>query len=407
MRILFLTDNFPPEVNAPAARTYEHCRQWVKQGAEVTVITCAPNFPQGRVFSGYRNKPYQTENKDGLRIIRVWSYMTANTGVVKRTLDYVSFACTGFWAGMFQKADVIIATSPQFFTAWAGWALAKLKRRPFVFEVRDLWPESIATVGAVQRGVVLRVLEEIELILYRQAAAVVVVTPGLKDNLVYRSIAQNKVYVISNGVDNTVFAPRPKDEELVEKLGLENKFVISFIGTHGLAHGLEFIVSCLDELQDPGVHFLFIGEGAEKLKVRALAKERGINNCTFLDLVPRNQVPHYISASDAALVHLKDREMFQKALPSKMFEAAAMQRPILLGVDGLARELIETYQAGIFFQPENKESFLQAVQRLKEDRELYTACQKGCRRLAEDFDRRKKAEEMYQILQKVSGSDEG
>jgi hypothetical protein len=406
MRILFLTDNFPPEVNAPAARTYEHCRQWVKQGAEVTVLTCAPNFPQGRVFSGYRNRLYQTEKKYGLRVIRVWSYMTANTGVIKRTLDYVSFACTGFWAGIFQKADVIIATSPQFFTVWAGWALAKLKRRPFVFEVRDLWPESIATVGAVQQGVALKALEKIELFLYRQAAAVVVVTPGLKENLMHRGIARDKIYVVPNGVDTEIFFPRIKDQEVIEALDLEKTFVISFIGTHGLAHGLDFIVSCLDELQDPGVHFLFIGDGAEKHRVRTLAKERGMHNCTFLDLVPRNQVPRYISASDAALVHLKNREMFQKALPSKMFEAAAMQRPILLGVEGLARELIETYKAGIFFQPENKESFFQAVQRLKEDKELYAVCQKGCRRLAEDFDRQKKAEEMYQILQRVVESNE-
>ena len=406
MRILFLTDNFPPEVNAPAGRTYEHCRQWVKQGAHVTVITCAPNFPQGRVFFGYKNKVYQTEEKDGMRIVRVWSYMTANTGVVKRTLDYVSFACTGFWAGLFHKADVIIATSPQFFTAWAGWALAKIKRRPFVFEVRDLWPESIATVGAVQRKIVLKALETIELILYRQAAAVVVVTPGLKDNLIHRGIAQNNVYVISNGVDKTVFAPRPRDEELIKTLGLENKFVISFIGTHGLAHGLDFIVSCLDDLQDSDVHFLFIGEGAEKSKVQALAQKRGLNNCTFLDLVPRNQVPRYISASHAALVHLKHRKMFQKALPSKMFEAASMECPLLLGVDGLARELIETYQAGIFFQPENKISFLQAVRRLKKDQELYAACQKGCRRLAEDFDRSTKAQEMYQIVQQLVDGDE-
>ena len=149
MKILFLTDNFPPEVNAPATRTYEHCREWIRQGAEVTVITCTPNFPQGKVYKGYTNKPYQQEMMDGIHVIRVWSYITANEGFIKRTLDYISFSVTSFLAGLFQQADIIIATSPQFFTALSGRTLSFWKRKPWIMEVRDLWPESIKTVGAM------------------------------------------------------------------------------------------------------------------------------------------------------------------------------------------------------------------------------------------------------------------
>ena len=150
MKILFLTDNFPPEVNAPASRTYEHCREWKKSGAEVTVITCVPNFPKGKVYDGYKNKLYQTEVMDGIKVVRVWTYMVPNKGFFKRTLDYISFSVSSFIAGLFQKADVIIATSPHFFTALSGRTLKFWKRTPWIMEVRDLWPEEIKTAGVMK-----------------------------------------------------------------------------------------------------------------------------------------------------------------------------------------------------------------------------------------------------------------
>ena len=156
MRILFLTDNFPPEVNAPASRTYDHAKEWVKAGHDVTVITCFPNFPKGEVYDGYRNKLYQREQVDGINVIRVWSYIAANKGFFKRTLDFISFSITSFIAGLFVKTDVIVATSPQFFTALSGRTLSFWKRKPWVMEVRDLWPESIKTVGAMKDNLFIR-----------------------------------------------------------------------------------------------------------------------------------------------------------------------------------------------------------------------------------------------------------
>ena len=161
-KILFLTDNFPPEVNAPASRTYDHCKEWVKSGADVTVITCFPNFPQGHVYDGYKNKLWQKEIIDGIKVIRVWSYIVPNKGFIKRTLDYISYSCTSFLAGLFIKADIIIATSPQFFTALSGRALSKWKRCPWIMEVRDLWPESIKTVGALKDYMFIRLFERLE-----------------------------------------------------------------------------------------------------------------------------------------------------------------------------------------------------------------------------------------------------
>ena len=184
MKLLFLTDNFPPEVNAPANRTYEHCKEWVKEGVDVTVITCAPNFPKGKVYPGYRNKLYQSEVMDGIKVIRVWSYITANEGFIKRILDYISFAVMAFFAGLFVKTDLIVATSPQFFTAVAGRWLAFFKRKKWVFEVRDLWPESIIAVGAMKRNRAIRFFEWIEKRLYKSADHIIVVTDTFKKKII-------------------------------------------------------------------------------------------------------------------------------------------------------------------------------------------------------------------------------
>lgn len=193
MKILFLSDNFPPEVNAPATRTYAHCRRWVSSGAEVTVITCVPNFPQGRVYPGYRNLLVQRENIDGIRVVRVITFISRNEGFVRRSLDYLSFAASAFFAGLFERSDIIVATSPQFFTALAGWALSVAKRTPWIFELRDLWPESIATVGAMSQGPVYKLLERVELFLYRQATKIVVVSPPFRENLSRRGVDLRKL----------------------------------------------------------------------------------------------------------------------------------------------------------------------------------------------------------------------
>ena len=249
MKLLFLTDNFPPEVNAPANRTYEHCKEWVKKGVDVTVITCAPNFPKGKVYPGYRNKLYQSEVMDGIKVIRVWSYITANEGFIKRILDYISFAVMAFFAGLFVKTDLIVATSPQFFTAVVGRWLAFFKRKKWVFEVRDLWPESIIAVGAMKRNRAIRFFEWIEKRLYLSANHIIVVTDTFKKKISERGINPQKISVFKNGANLEMFQPRGRKVELEEKLKLQNKTVFAYIGTHGMAHGLNFILDSIKPLE--------------------------------------------------------------------------------------------------------------------------------------------------------------
>ncbi len=401
MKILFVTDNFPPEVNAPASRTYEHCKRWVDQGAEVTLITCAPNFPQGRVYEGYKNKLYQTEMVDGIKVIRVWSYISANEGFLKRVLDYVSFAFMAFWAGLFKKCDLIVITSPQFFTTLTGYFLSLFKRKKWVFELRDLWPESIVTVGAMKKSRAIRMLEKIEHFMYRKADLIIPVTNAFKDTLVKRGIDENKMVVVTNGVNASQFKAKPKPQELVAKYGLDGKFVIGYIGTHGMAHSLDFIMNAIVKLTDPNIHFLFVGSGAEKQKIVNIAQEHTLTNVTFVDPVSKDLVVDYVALTDAALVPLRKSDTFKTVIPSKIFENAAMQKPILLGVEGQAKDIVDTHKAGLCFEPENETSFLEAVQKLSKDKALYKDLQTGCTELATAYDRNNLADTMLIQLKKL------
>lgn len=398
LNILFITDNFPPEVNAPATRTYEHAKCWVKKGMNVIVITCAPNFPQGKLYPGYKNKFYQTENMDGITVIRVWSYMTSNKGFFLRIFDYISFAFSAFWAGLFTPCDVIVATSPQFFTTFSAYFLSIFKRKPWFFEVRDLWPESIRSVGAMDKNAkILDIFEKIELFLYGKAKRVIVVTEAFKKNLIQRNIPCEKIDVIPNGCNSELFFPCEIDQELKRNLGLSGKIVLGYIGTHGMAHGLDFIIHSFKKLDFQKYALLLVGDGAEKKSLMNLVAKEKIDGVHFLPPIPKSEVPRYISICDVCLVPLIRSPTFRTVIPSKIFEAAAMEKPILLGVDGQARQIVEQYGCGIFFEPENEQSFLDGIDSIKKVR-LRSELKSGCKKLVIDYDRNILADRVLEIL---------
>ena len=401
MKVLFITDNFSPEVNAPATRTYEHIKEWQKKGLEVSVVTCAPNFPHGKVYDGYKNRLYQKDDVDGIEVIRVWSYITSNSGFVKRVLDYVSFAFMAFGVGLFKNYDLIIATSPQFFTTWAAFGLSKVKRKPWIFELRDLWPESIKTVGAMKQGRAIDMLEKIELGLYKDASKVIAVTDAFKANLISRGINADKIEVVTNGSNMELFYPREKNNELLTSLNLQDKFIVGYIGTHGMAHSLDFIMNSIGKIEDKDIHFLFIGDGAMKAIIVQIAKELELQNVTFLDPISKEKVPQYLSIVDVSLAPLKKEDNFKTVIPSKIFEASAMLKPTLLGVEGQAQEIIEKYDAGLCFEPENSDDFMSKLLQLKENRELYQDCKNGCKNLAHHFDRKILADKMLKIIKEI------
>ena len=248
MHILFLTDNFPPEGNAPATRTFEHAREWVNKGHKVTVITSAPNFPEGKVFKGYKNHWLSKEKIEGINIWRVKTFITANEGFIKRILDFFSFMASSFFFGLFaRKVNVVIGTSPQFFTVISAWALAKLKRVPFVFELRDIWPASITAVGVLKGGWIIKALERLELFLYRQADLIISVTHSFKTELQHRGVPADKIRVVLNGADLSKYTPLPeKDKKFSDEYQLQGKFVAGYIGTHGLSHALDSVIEAAE-----------------------------------------------------------------------------------------------------------------------------------------------------------------
>lgn len=407
MHILFLSDNFPPEVNAPASRTFEHCREWVRAGHKVTVITCAPNFPRGRVFAGYRNWLWQTELMDGVQVLRVWTYITANEGFTRRVLDYVSYMFASTIASLFvRKVDVVVGTSPQFFTACAAWLVGTMRRLPWIFELRDFWPESIRAVGAMRESVTLRWLQKLEMFLYRRATAIVSVTHAFRSTLINRGIYSEKIHVVTNGVDVSRFSPRPKDEELVSRMGLEHKFVAGYIGTHGMAHALDTVLDAagiIARAPDGDRYvFLLLGDGAEKQALQARARQEGLDNVRFVDTVPKDDVARYWSVLDASIIHLKKTELFRSVIPSKLFECMGMGIPVLHGVEGESADIVRRAEVGLLFEPENAPALVEALRRIQGDEPLRQQLSANGLAGARRYDRKALAARMLEILEQSS-----
>lgn len=408
MHILFLTDNFPPESNAPASRTFEHCREWVRAGHQVTVITCEPNFPKGKVFDGYRNKLWQQEEMSGIRVIRVWSYITANEGFIKRILDYQSYMVSATLAAPFVRGvDVVVGTSPQFFTACAAYFVSRLKRIPFVFELRDMWPESIKAVGAMKDSAVIQLLERVEIFLYRKAARIVTVTHAFKDTLIRRGIDGAKVDVVTNGVDLSHFAPQAKDAALVQKFGLHGMFVAGYIGTHGMAHALETLLDAALTLQQtPGaenVRLLFLGDGARKQDLEIQARAMGLANVMFLESVPKEQVVRYWSLLDVSVIHLRKTDLFTTVIPSKLFECMGMGLPVLHGVAGESADIVRRERVGKVFEPENAQQLVEGLLGMRDQRDAFANYQRNGLAAAKRYDRKNLAQTMLQVLINLEG----
>ena len=406
MHILFFSDNFPPEVNAPASRTFEHCPEWVAAGYRVTVITCAPNFPKGQVFEGYKNKLWASEEISGIRVIRVWSYIARNEGFSKRILDYLSYMFSASIAAFFvRRVDVIVGTSPQFFTMGAAYLTAFLKRRPWVFELRDIWPESIRAVGAMRQSRLLDLFEKLELFLYRKASAIVAVTHAFRKNLISRGIDSSKIHVITNGVDISRFSPMAKDAALEASLNLKGKFVVGYIGTHGLAHGLDTLIDAAKLLarkpEGDTVRILMLGDGANRKSLEARASSEGLSNIVFLDCVPKEEVVRYWSLLDASIIHLKRNDLFKTVIPSKLFECMGMGIPVLHGVEGESAEIVISSDIGLTFEPENAAALVASIVSLRDDMSLRERFRRNGPQAALGYNRSELAHRMLDVLVSV------
>ena len=412
VRILFLSHYFPPEVNAPATRTFEHCVRWARAGHDVTVVTCAPNCPDGIVYPGYKNGfRSRVEYVEGVRVVRVWTYLSPNAGTVRRIVNYLSYmVIASLRAIRLPRPDVVVATSPQFFCGWAGVLVSRLRRVPLVLEIRDIWPESIEAVGAMRSRWLLRILERLERWMYRSADHIVTVGNGYRDRILEKVPVSDRTSVITNGVDLDLFVPGEPDVRFLHIWDLEDNFVCSYVGTIGMAHGLEVVLQAAHILKQRGryeVRFCLVGDGAARKQLEEEAEKAGVKDMVlFLGRQRKEEIPRILASSHACLIHLKKCELFTTVLPSKVFETMAMGRPIIMGVGGEACEIVMAAGAGVEMEPGSAESLVRAVEMLADDGQ--SAIQRGHAArdyVARHFDRNGLAARYLSLLEAVASGD--
>ncbi len=399
-------------MGAPAARASELAHHWAEAGHQVTVLTGFPNHPTGVVPPEWRARLRRLTYREtfgDVDVVRTWLWPLPNRKAHERMRNYASFCISAALRGMaLTRPDVVIASSPQLLVGLSGWWLSFTRNVPFIFEVRDLWPESLAAVGVGKEDSLLHhTLGAIAGFLYQRAHRIVVVTPAFKEHLIQNwAIAPEKIAVVENGVETDLFAPSSTTatDALRSQLQAASRFLVCYVGTMGMAHGLETLLDAAAILKPaiPDVLFLLIGEGAEKDRIKSLAQSRGLANVKFLDQQPREKIPAFISASDACLVLLKKTDVFKTVIPTKMLEFMSCARPVILGVDGQARQIVEQADAGIVIEPENVEALVRAIQQLAANREQGIALgQKGREYIVKNFSRAHTAEKYIQVIESL------
>ncbi len=366
--ILIISRYYPPEICVAGVCVSETATRLAKLGHEVTILTTVPNYPTGIIPPAYRGRLVQTELRDGVRVLRVWCYIAANTGFLKRILAQLSFGFTApllGWKAIGQP-DIIIVGSPPLFNVIAGRTLAWLKRCPLIFMVADLWPESAIQLGALRNRTFIQLAEWLEWSSYQKSSLVWAVTEGMRETLLQRGLSPDHVFLLTNGVDCAKFSPASKEQARAE-LGWDEHFTVVYAGGHGASHGLTSVLDTAEMLLDQrDIRFVLVGDGGEKADLMAQAERRGLSNITFLAAQAHDRIPTILNAADASLVLVRKVPLFQGMLPIKMYEAMACARPIVLAVDGEARQIAD-HEAGaaIHVEPENVPQLVQAILHLR------------------------------------------
>lgn len=373
--VLFFTQYFPPETGAAANRVEELTRRWADAGCDVTVVTSIPNYPEGEVYDGYTNDWHRIEERDGVTVHMVRAIPTSNAGLPRRAIKFLWFMLLSLVVGLrvSSSTDVVVATSPQPLTGLSAAAVSTVRRVPFVFDVRDLWPESI-TAAAGRFGTVLSVgVEAVVRLVYSSADRIVVVSRAFESEITERGISSGKIWYHPNGVDTSFITDLETATDLPEDVTakLTDTFVVSYVGTIGRSHGLTSVIDAAQEIDEEEGYddllFVLVGYGADLDTLRERADQKGLSNVVFTGRKPKEMVPSILDASNVSLVHLKSRKLFELVIPSKMFESMAAGLPIVLGVRGEAERILGEADAGIAVEPESPSEVARAVRKLYDE----------------------------------------
>lgn len=413
MRVIFLTQYFPPETGAPQNRLYATARALVNNGDQVTVLTAMPNYPEMRIHEGYRGRWHVLEEMDGMVVHRAWLFVSARRSILWRLLNYFSFVFTALWVGLFRlkRSDVLFVESPPLFLGITAMLLAKAKGAKLVFNVSDLWPESAVQLGLVTNRTAIQLSTWLEELCYHRSALVTAQTMGIVRDI-QRRFPEKKVLWVPNGVDFGAIAEAEGsgDPQLArERLGIASSdLVLTYAGIIGHAQGLEVVLEAASLLKHRSdIHFLLIGDGPEKAMLQALKAERAVEGVRFVDRMPRAELLSLLRATDAVVIPLRRNDLFKGAIPSKIFEALALAKPLLLGLEGEAKELfINQAGAGLAFTPEDAADLARCAQALAADRELLLRMgAKGAVYVREHFDRAVISNKLWHALQELQLQD--
>lgn len=406
MKILFISQYYPPEMGALASRASEMCRMWSDSNHEVSVLTAFPNYPSGIIPAEYKGMKWKTEKVNGVNIIRTYIHAGHYKGKLNRVLNYISFLFSGiFWGRkLIGRPDVIIASSPPILVPVIGYFLSKIKKTPLVFEVRDLWPESIIQISNVNNRLILGILKKLELFLYLKARMIIVVTESFKTFITDLGIEGDKIEIVKNGVDLELYNP-DKINTFPESIAhLKDKFIVSYIGNHGMAQGLSTIIQVAEKyIAQKEIHFLFVGDGAEKPMLEQKVHELNLSNVTFTGQIDKQQMPDYYAASNVVLVPLKNLPLFQKVIPSKIFEIMAMEKAMIISVPGEVKHIVvDEAQAGLFAEPENVNKIHEAILELyNSDEKRKTMGKNGRSFVNKNYSRKNLADKYIGYLSKM------
>lgn len=383
MKILLVHQYFLEEDDPGGSRWNEITKSWTDQGAEVTVLGGMMHYNGSAKREEYKGKYFVKKQQGAVTVWRCHVSESYNTNFLGRLWGYFSFMFSSLWAGLFKvkgKFDVVVVTSPPLFVGFSGYLLSRLKRMPLIFEVRDLWPESAIDTGVLKNKLVIKLAYWVEDFIYRKADLINVLTPAFYNTLRdKKKVPEQKLIFIPNAADFSLsdhLLQSFDSEAFRRQHQLDGKFVITYVGAHGVANHLEQILDAGKALEDTPVLFLLIGQGMEKPRLQQLAAERGVTNVRFLDAVPKAEVFKYILASEMGASVLKRVDTFKTVYSNKTFDYMACKKPILMAIDGVSRELVETAGAGCYVEPENTaaynttiRSYLQDPQRLQREGE--------------------------------------
>lgn len=404
MRILILTQYYPPETGAPQNRLSDLARRLKEFGHTVVILTALPNYPRGEIFRAYRGRLRMEEELAGIRVVRAWIYATKSKNFTQRLFNYFSFVLSSIALGFWKVGpqEVVIVESPPLFLGISGFLLSFFKHARLVLNISDLWPDSAIAMGILNNRCLVRLSRWLEEFLYRHSFLVTGQTRGIVENIRSR-IADKKVALITNGVDVEAYtlAGASVDKEAIRReFGLGSEFVVGYAGLHGLAQGLETVLHAARLVAGrANVTFVFFGDGPEKKNLTSLAQQLGLTNVLFFASEETRRMPAIIASFDLALVPLRRLDLFKGALPSKMFEAMAAAVPIIVTIDGEARELVERAQAGIVVEPEDPEALATAILQLRNDpNRLKTLGVNGRDYVVEHYNRRKIARQFERLL---------